>query len=352
MRMSNKPIAIVLSLDDFYSANHELAKLDKLNDYFDDFKVTMFAIPTCMPEDWVQMDVLTRSYMELAIHGYFHKFHECIDWDTTTAIKAIMDAEEPWTIPGFKAPFWIDSDGTLEACAKLGYWVALNPEEPPYGKVPPNLRTYYHDTDIANIPEEWEGDYLKLHGHIQNVCSNGLPECFDNILRLPKNTEFMFISDYMKETGGDSLPWAFRPDIPYDCYSLGMHSIFQGNMDIFTIEKLWDIAIEEGGPVLEIGGGVSSVIFGAATDTIIINSVLGYGFDMGDCVIKHQMKLMTIGDPTKPETVKKIPEGFKAKILYIDQGSSDILKMTYRNFVQNGGVIITRRDNTLQIERK
>jgi hypothetical protein len=344
----------VLSLDDFYSANSDLSKLDKLNDYFDDFKVTLFAIPTCMPESWVETDVLARPYLQVAIHGYYHTMQECVNWSTLEAVKNITEAEESWTVKGFKAPFWIDSTGTLEACHRLGYWVAMNGEEPPYGDAPDGLKIFYHDTDIANIPEEWDKEYLKLHGHIQNVCGNGLPECFNEVKRIPRDTEFMWIDDYVKEAGGDPLKWKFRKNIPYDCYSLGMHSLYGGYLEASTIEKLWDIAKEKGGPVLQIGGGPATVVFGAAVNETVVNTVPQFQFDMSMYVNKYGMSLMSIGEPTDPETPKNIPQGFKAKILYIDVGDQNpsILRAVYQPFLMDDGVIITKSGNALQIEEK
>lgn len=345
---------VVMGLDDFYSCNSNFKMLDELNDYFDNFKVTLFAIATCMPEDWVKTEVLSRPYLQVAIHGFFHTMHESEHWDAMTAIRNITEAEEPWTVKGFKAPFWIDSDGTLEACCRLGYWVAVNPDSPPYGRPPKGLKLFYHDVDLANIPEEWDKEYMKLHGHVQNVCSNGLPECFAEVKRIPQDTEFMWIDEYVKETGGDPLKWVFRDDIHYDCYSLGMHSLYGGSLEQPTIEKLWDLAKEKGGPVLQIGGGPATVLFGIAVDETVINTVSQFPFDMGMYVQKHGMSLVSIGEPADPETPKKIPQGFKAKILYIDVGDQNpgIIRAIYQPFLAEDGAIITRAGNALQIEER
>lgn len=341
---------IVLSLDDFYSCNHQFAKLDKLNDHFDNFKITVFSVATCMPEDWVRFDVLPRKYLSLAIHGYYHTFWECHYWSEVTAIKSITDAEEAWTIKGFKAPFWMDSDGTLAACKKLGYWVALNKDEPPYSRLPNGLPIYIHDADIAHIPDKWDKPYLKLHGHVQNVCGNGLAECFDNLIKLPKNTEFVWIDDYMK-AGGDKSIWTFRDDIPYDCYSLAIHAAFAGSMPQLHVEKLWDIAKKEGGPVLEIGAGASTVLFGIATGEIWSSDVnYNQWFPINNLVLTHQFNFKGIGGPSgDPNVLANIPRDFKASILFIDGGhtKNDILQDfgNYSGFVKDGGLIIFHDTN-------
>lgn len=341
---------IVLDLDDFYSCNHQFAKLDKLNDHFDNFKVTVFSIATCMPEDWVKFDVFPRKYLNMAIHGYYHTFWECHNWDKITALRSITDAEESWTVKGFKAPFWIDSRGTLEACKHLDYWMALNVEEPPYSRVPDGLKIYIHDYDIAHIPTTWDKEYLKLHGHIQNVCGNGIDECFDNLIKLPKDTEFVWIDDYMKLTGGDKLPWKFRDDIPYDCYSLATHQVFAGSMPHTHVEKLWDLAKKEGGPVLEIGAGASTVIFGAATKEVI-SSDINYDrwFPMMDFVKSHQFNLAGIGGPSgDPKVIANMPD-VKVPILFIDGGhtKNGILQDfdNYFKFVKDGGAIVFHDTN-------
>lgn len=346
---------VILSSDDFYASNHGFKHLDALNEYFDNFKITVFCIPTCLPEEWVKAEVLTRPYLKVALHGYYHTMFECQDWDTVTAVKNITEAEEAWTVKGFKPPFWIDSEGTLEACHRLGYWVAVNPDAPPYGKMPDGLKLFYHDTDIHQIPEEWDKKYLKLHSHIQNVCSNGIAECFDEIKRIPKNMKFMWIDDYITKTGGDPFKWDTREDIHYDCYSLGTHPIFGGDMKVGTINRLWDLVINQGGPVLQIGGGPATVILSLATKELVINTTMNFQFDMQGFVNKHEMRLLTIGDPTDPETPKKIPQGFKAGILFIDIGGQDpsILKTVYEPFLRDGGIIILKNgDSFVVVERQ
>lgn len=342
----------ILNLDDFYSCNHGIPKLDRLNAYFDNFKVTVFAIPDCLPDDWVKMDVLTRPYIQLALHGAHHLFHECANWDFVTAVKAITEAEQSWTVRGFKAPFWIDSTGTLKACKKLGYWAALNCDhEPPYGNLPEGLKIYYHTEDISNIPENFKGEYLKLHGHIQDVCGNGLGECFDNIIKLPKDTEFMWIDDYVKETGGDSLPWSFRKDIPYDCYKLAMHEYLGGTLTQDNVETLWDLTKQEGGPVLEVGGKASSVIFGIATGNLVVTIDHSYAFDFKKYTQEHNLNFMLLGSSKDPKTLEQIPKDFKAQILFVDNEDSKV-PVEILSFIKDGGLIISKTKERLIMQRK
>ena len=85
-------------------------------------------------------------------------------------------------VQGFKAPGWQISDGCYEVLLDRGWWVA----DQPYNdhRRPEGLRVH----------RLGDGDHW--HGHIQNVCGNGLEETFPTVLDLVKNADsFQFISE-------------------------------------------------------------------------------------------------------------------------------------------------------------
>jgi len=66
---------------------------------------------------------------------------------------------------------------------KLEYKIMLHPDDPREGiKFNWNIKDSPLDLPI-----------LYGHGHIQDVCQNGLAESFQNIIKLPKDTEFKFL---------------------------------------------------------------------------------------------------------------------------------------------------------------
>jgi hypothetical protein len=85
-------------------------------------------------------------------------------------------------VNGFKAPGWQISDACYHVLKERGWWVAdqhLEDQRRPAG-----LRTYFYE----------DGD--RWHGHIQDVCGNGLQERWGELVdRVKCATEFRFASE-------------------------------------------------------------------------------------------------------------------------------------------------------------
>jgi hypothetical protein len=177
----------VFDLDDFCQPNHELELLDLLADRTPGFKVTLFSIPypvtpefvragNTVPtlkaiEQWFAWVRMSRTYIELALHGWHHTFKECGSWTKRAAIEALVWAEATGLfVKGFKAPYWEISPPVYEALLERGWWVADH--ERNRAMRPPGLRVYEIDNG------------RKVHGHIQNIGSNGLREAWDVYARL------------------------------------------------------------------------------------------------------------------------------------------------------------------------
>ena len=82
---------------------------------------------------------------------------------------------------GFKAPGWQISDACYDVLLERGWWVAdqhLEDQRRPAG-----LRTYFYE----------DGNW---HGHVQNVCGNGLEERWGEVVeRVRATTCFRFASE-------------------------------------------------------------------------------------------------------------------------------------------------------------
>jgi hypothetical protein len=92
-------------------------------------------------------------------------------------------------VEGWKSPGWQISAGTYRALNELGWWVADQHLED--HRRPEGLRTYFYEDGL----DRW-------HGHIQNVCGNGLQETWPVLLEaVTEAPSFEFVSEAV-------VPWA------------------------------------------------------------------------------------------------------------------------------------------------
>lgn len=131
------------------------------------------------------------EWCELVVHGWEHPDpYECSQWSKERMEDLIFEIETNSAYNrfalGFKAPGWQISDGCYEALAEAQWWVAdqhYNDD-----RRPPSL--YYH----------CEGDGDHWHGHIQDVCGNGIEETWDELSeRVRAATSFQFVSEATRE---------------------------------------------------------------------------------------------------------------------------------------------------------
>lgn len=174
---------MVVDFDDFSQDNHREDLIFRLKELNPKFKVTLFAVPglgsLSFWHRWSSLD-----WVELAVHGKFHPDpYECAHWDKNRMYDLTMDKwVSNFFVDGFKAPGWQISDDIYEVLLDLDWWVAdqhLEDERRPKG-----LRTYFYEDG----EDRW-------HGHIQNVCGNGLEERWDELVeRVASAEEFFFCS--------------------------------------------------------------------------------------------------------------------------------------------------------------
>jgi hypothetical protein len=176
MTLDNTNKICYLDFDDFSESNNRLDWLWILKKEFPNFKVNLFAIPDQMPIDFRHY-ILSLDWIQLCIHGKSHINNE----DIGETFLVMAPAERYAKV--YRAPFWQLSDTMYERLTKLGYKIMIHPDDPREGiKYNWNIKDSPHPLDI-----------LYGHGHVQDVCENGLVESFDNILKLPKDTEFRFL---------------------------------------------------------------------------------------------------------------------------------------------------------------
>jgi hypothetical protein len=174
---------VIIDFDDFYPGNTGFEWLYRLKEANPLFKATLFAVPGLGSQDfWDSIP----DWLELAMHGWLHPHPtECIDWSYEEA-SATFDKIPYHFKWGWKSPGWQISDGTYQALLERDWWVAdkaYNNHRRPQG-----LRHHLDGEPIDGL-EHW-------HGHIQNVCGNGLEETFHELLpKVEAAKEFRFISE-------------------------------------------------------------------------------------------------------------------------------------------------------------
>lgn len=184
----------IFDSDDF-GCNHVISDMCQSHDCRDQldkfhlanpaFKATMFAIPGEMTPELLEWCAANSSWVELAVHGFFHTSnYECekmtyeeMDWQMQR-FKPMLDNA---FVKGFKAPGWQISDDCFRWLLDHDYWVgdqAYNDN-----RRPERLKVY----KLGNG---------SLHTHTWNCVGNGVYELEQQILDTIKDeTEFKFISE-------------------------------------------------------------------------------------------------------------------------------------------------------------
>jgi hypothetical protein len=171
---------VVVDFDDFHEDNHRLDLLHELKRVNPKFRCTLFAVPGRGSDEFWES---VPRWCELAVHGWKHDMvDECIEWDYARAARMML--EKPlYFVDGFKAPGWQISDATYRLLNDFDWWVADQHLED--ARRPESLLTYFYEDG----EDRW-------HGHIQNVCGNGLEERWDELVeRVASAESFRFCSE-------------------------------------------------------------------------------------------------------------------------------------------------------------
>jgi len=179
---------VIVDIDDHHDANDAMPWMERLKEINPLFKATLFAVPALGSKlfwhshpDWI----------ELAVHGWQHPDpYECAQWTKQRMLYAMDTAPEGF-VNGFKAPGWQINDEIYEALLERDWWVADQHLED--HRRPSGLRTYFY--------EDGEDRH---HGHVQNVCDNGLEETWDDLVaKVGQASEFHFCSEATVRFGLD-----------------------------------------------------------------------------------------------------------------------------------------------------
>jgi len=171
---------VTFDFDDFHETNHRLGYLQALKRINPDFRCTVFAVPGRGTHSfWSSLP----RWIELAVHGWKHPdSYECARWERERMEELLAEpVVRRHFVNGFKAPGWQISDACYQVLLERGWWVADQHLED--HRRPAGLRTYFYE----------DGGW---HGHVQDVCGNGIAETWDVLREAVSNaTEFRFCSE-------------------------------------------------------------------------------------------------------------------------------------------------------------
>ena len=172
---------VYLDLDDFSESNNRLDWLWMLRKEFPYFKVNLFASFGLSSNGFFYY-INNIKWINLCFHGNKHLNNEEV---TTEELKT---AQLDYSFSKiYRAPFWQLSDKMYKRLEKLGYKIMLHPDDSRDG-----IKFNWNIKDSPPFLETLYG-----HGHIQDYPSgskgNGLIQAFENIMKLPKDTEFKFL---------------------------------------------------------------------------------------------------------------------------------------------------------------
>lgn len=206
---------MTIDFDDF-GVNHIISdmcqshdcrgKLDELHYANPNFKVTLFTIPGEMTMELIRWCKANESWVELAMHGFYHTSnYECEKMTYEEFDQNMQTLYVPeYYAKGFKAPGWQISDDCYRWLKDNGWWVAdqsyntnRRPEElPAYVNADGNFFAYLPRSapeQIAPVKtvEAW-------HGHTWDCVGNGIYETFEQVKKLVQEADnFQFVSEVL-----------------------------------------------------------------------------------------------------------------------------------------------------------
>lgn len=211
--MSSNIKTVSIDLDDFSIYQNGLDYLLQLKEHYPGLKVSMFTIPVHYEYETEATLNIRRStelekvkknldWIQIIPHGLIHMPHEFEKADKQAMEMALKAIDEVFTkdgLPyekGFKAPYWLWNKEVLEVLNKHNWWGAVDRNN---SKM---LRPdrYYQYTHSLEEPF-WlsNNETINIHGHMTGPSVNNLYDCFMNLMRLPTDVNFEYVTEFIKE---------------------------------------------------------------------------------------------------------------------------------------------------------
>lgn len=190
--MSRTHRPIVLDFDDYCDAT--VPKLDylyRLKDKMPGLRCTLFAIPAKCSDATI-MAAKKHDWISLGMHGWRHTLGECWSWTKEEAMTKMKLAEEMGiNARVFRAPMWVIDAEVYYAARELGWAVADHKD---FRVLKTGVRTYTYNRPI-HAPA-----WTRVHGHLPNVCDNGIEEAFDRFV-FPADSTFRDVAEVAEVLG-------------------------------------------------------------------------------------------------------------------------------------------------------
>lgn len=203
---------VVLDFDDFSVLRSRPDLLRMIKEYYPGFKVSMFTIPfdyeyetkpvRLMRDSCLKFIHENLDWIQIIPHGLTHiprEFENCDKKTMQMSLVAIDEAFKKDGLPyvkGFKAPFWLWNKEVVEVLDDNGWWGAVDPNQPGMLKT---KKFYEYKYSIDTEFWKQKDSVLKLHGHMSPPSENNIEDCLLNLFKLPSNTEFGYVTDYLCE---------------------------------------------------------------------------------------------------------------------------------------------------------
>lgn len=175
---------MVFDFDDHHPGNDAMPYMHRLKATRPDFKATLFCIPALADDDyWNSLP----DWIEVVAHGWTHPHpREAEHWAYDQSVDVLLSLPERMRqTRGWKSPGWLTSPGMYRALDELGWWIADQ-------HLADSIRPKTLDTYL------WE-DGFNVHGHVQDVCGNGLRETWPTLCEVVESaTSFEFASEAVK----------------------------------------------------------------------------------------------------------------------------------------------------------
>lgn len=203
---------ISLDLHDFSVIRSRMDLLLELKEHYPKLKVSMFTIPYDYEMEMSQLNLNRHrmlktihenlDWIQIIPHGLMHiprEFENCDRHTMKLAMKGIKEAFDKdglHYINGFCAPQWLWNEQIIKVLDDAGWWGAVDKNQPDMLKT----KRYYQYTHSIDEPF-WEAkeDILNLHGHMTLPSQNNLEDCFLNLMKMPRDVEFKYVTEFIQE---------------------------------------------------------------------------------------------------------------------------------------------------------
>ena len=201
---------VSLDLHDFSVLRNGLDKLLTIKEHYPGFKVSLFTIPFDYDMEASMQRLLRdkalkevhkcREWMQFIPHGATHmprEFEKCDRWTMKMYLDHVEDefAKDDLKIEkGFCAPYWLWNKDVVDVLDEYGWWGAIDRNQPDMLKT---KKTYTYTHSIDEPFWQSTNETVNLHGHMGAPSSNAIGDCLLNIMKLPEDVEWKFVSEFV-----------------------------------------------------------------------------------------------------------------------------------------------------------